>query len=341
MNLILWRSPAKKNGNYEPVVVRGVEPENFLAIEKASLVDGGYDDNFMLVGQGLSNRLDIRIGESLTITGSTSPAIIESTITGIFSSETASDEEILIPLSYARNLMGLGGDHVVIIRVKTEDQERLIDYLNEEEYSVVVGTVGGSIQVNKNETYEQKVAQELAIKYTDTSQFRATNQSFISTFIQRGASTVGVVVIGFIALNAILTFIGITAILARAVIERKKDIGILAAIGAGKRAIYFMLLKELLIISIIASGIGVAIGFISAVIVQNLNLIVAFGHTIQPMIDLTLFVITFFVAIIIGCISGLLVSSIILAEKPSKLMRDIEDVEEGEEVEPLTDAIGV
>ncbi len=331
----------KKNGNYEPVVVRGVEPENFLLMEKADLLKGGYDDNFMLVGEGLSNRLDIRIGEYLTITGSTSPAILESTVTGIFSSETASDDQILIPLSYARNLMGLGGDHVTIIRVKTEDQERLIDYLNEEEYSVVVGTVGGPITVNKNETYEQKVAQDLAIKYMDPSQFRATNQSFIGTFVQKGANTVGVVVLGFIALNAILTFIGITAILARAVIERKKDIGILAAIGAGKKAIYLLLLKDLLIISIIASGIGVAIGFVSAVIVQNLNLIVAFGHTIQPMIDLTLFIITFFAAIIIGCVSGLLVSSIILTERPSRLMRDIEDVGEGEETEPLTDAIGV
>jgi ABC-type antimicrobial peptide transport system permease subunit len=125
------------------------------------------------------------------------------------------------------------------------------------------------------------------------------------------------------------------------VIERKKDIGILAAIGAGKRAIYLMLLKELLIISIIASGIGVAIGFVAAQTVQNLDLIVAFGHTIQPMIDLTLLVITFFVAIIIGCLSGLLVSSIILTERPSRLMRDIEDAADGEETEALIKAIGV
>jgi len=102
-----------------------------------------------------------------------------------------------------------------------------------------------------------------------------------------------------------------------------------------------MLLKELFIISIIASGIGVLIGFITAQIVHNLDLIVAFGITIQPTIDLALFIITFFVAIIIGCTSGLIVSSIILTERPSKLMREIEDVEEVAEAETLAEAIGV
>jgi ABC-type antimicrobial peptide transport system permease subunit len=77
---------------------------------------------------------------------------------------------------------------------------------------------------------------------------------------------VGVVVLGFITLNACLTFIGITAILGRGVIERRKDIGILAAIGANKKTIYLVLLKDLLIISTIASGIGVILGFITAVI---------------------------------------------------------------------------
>jgi ABC-type lipoprotein release transport system permease subunit len=332
----------RKNNEYEPVIIRGVEPENFFGIENAKLLEGGYENEFMLVGEGLSNRAGLHNGDSVTITGSTAPAILELTVTGIFSSEASSNNQILIPLSCARKLMGIGKDDVIAIRVKTEDQQDLIDFLTREEYSVVVSTESGiPISVNENKTYEEKIAEDLAIKYTDADKFSASNQSFVSTFVQKGAGTIGVVILGFITLNALLTFIGITAILARAVIERKKDIGILAAIGADKKAIYLLLLKELLIISIIASGIGVVIGFISAVIVQDLNLIVAFGVTIQPTIDLSLFIITFFVAIIIGCSSGLMVSSIILTERPSKLMREIEDVEEVAEAETLTEAIGV
>ncbi len=332
----------RKSNEYEPVIVRGVEPENFLQIEDAKLLEGDYNNHFMLMGEGLSKRTGIDMGHSVTITGSTAPAILENTVTGIFSSETSSNNQILISLSCARKLAGLSGDDVLTIRVKTDDQQKLIDFLTEEEYSVVISGEGGiPIPVNENKTYEQQIAEDLAIKYTDADKFSASNQSFVSTFVQKGAGTVGVVILGFIALNALLTFIGITAILARAVIERKKDIGILAAIGADKKAIYLMLLKELLIISIIASGIGVLIGFISAQIVQNLDLIVAFGITIQPTIDLALFIITFFVAIIIGCTSGLIVSSIILTERPSKLMREIEDVEEVAEAETLAEAIGV
>lgn len=332
----------RKNMKHEPVIVRGIEPENFLDIENARMVKGGYSGNFMLIGEGLSRRLGIQMEDSVTITGSTAPAILELTVTGIFSSDTSSNDQILIPLSYARKLMGLDEDDVLIIRVKTDDRQKLIGFLTERGYSVIVSRKDGMpIPVNENKTYEERIAEDLAIKYTDTADFSASNQSFVSTFVQKGASTIGVVVLGFITLNALLTFVGITAILARAVIERKKDIGILAAIGADKKAIYKVLLKDLLIISTIASGIGVIIGFVSAEIIQNLDIIVAFGHTIQPTIDLALLVITFFIAIIIGCTSGLIVSSIILTTRPSTLMREIEEIEEVTETETLEEAIGV
>ena len=52
--------------------------------------------------------------------------------------------------------------------------------------------------------------------------------------------------LGFILLEVALTFIGIAAILNRAVIEKKRDIGILTAIGANKANIHFLLLKDML-----------------------------------------------------------------------------------------------
>lgn len=333
---------SRKTGNYEPVLVRGVDPIYFLEIENAEMQKGDYNDNFMLAGEDVYNRMDLKIGQGITITGSTHPAIFEGTLSGIFSSKTSSNDQILIPLASARKLMGLSGDNVLTIRVKTDDEQQLIDLLTEEEYSVLVSkTDGPPISVNQNKTYEEIIAEELAFKYHETERFKASNQSFISTFIQKGSGTVGVVVLGFITLNAILTFIGITAILGRGVIERRKDIGILAAIGADKKTIYLILLKDLLIISTIASGIGVILGFITAVVVQNMNLIVAFGMTIQPSIDLLLFIATFFVAIIIGATSGLLASSMILTQKPSKLMQETEDVKEEVKTETLSEAVGV
>jgi ABC-type lipoprotein release transport system permease subunit len=333
---------SRKSGEYQPVLVRGVDPSNFLKIENAEMQSGDYAGNFMLAGEGVAKRLGIIIGNSITITGSTHPSILEGTVSGIFTSPTSSNDQILIPLASARKLMGLSGDNILSIRIKTENEQKLIDFLTEEEYSVLVSKKDGiPVSVNHNKTYEEQIAEELAFKYSDTEKFSSSNQSFISTFIQKGSGTVGVVVLGFIVLNALLTFIGITAILGRGVIERRKDIGILAAIGANKRTIYFVLLKDLLVISTIASGIGVILGFITAVFVQNMDLIVAFGITIQPSIDLVLFVVTFFVAIIIGCTSGLLASSLILTERPSKLMQETEDVKEEMKTETLTEAVGV
>jgi ABC-type lipoprotein release transport system permease subunit len=332
----------RKTGDYEPVLVRGVEAENFLKIEDAVLQKGDHEDHFMLVGESLSNRLGLNIGNGLTITGSTHPAILEGTVSGIYKSQSSTNDQILIPLESARKLTGLSGDNVLTVRVKTDNEQKLIDFLTEEEYSVIVSKKDGiPISLNENKTYEEQLAEDLAIKFWETEKFRASNQSFISTFIQKGSGTVGVVVLGFIPLNALLTFIGTTAILARGVIERKKDIGILAAIGANKRTIYLVLLKDLLIISVIASGIGVLLGFVTAVVVQNMNLIVAFGITIQPSIEISIFIITFLVAVVIGCTSGLLVSSVILTEKPSKLIRETEDTKEEIKTETLSEAIGV
>jgi ABC-type antimicrobial peptide transport system permease subunit len=253
-----------------------------------------------------------------------------------------SNNEILISLTDAAKLAGISSDTVLTIRVKTSDNEKLIDFLKEEQYSVVVGSGGSNpIVINENKSYEQTVAESLAIKYAEPDEFKTTNESFVSTFIQEGTNTIGAVIIGFIGLNATLTFIGITAILSRGVIERRKDIGILSAIGADKKTIYLLLLKDLLIISIIASGVGVALGFTCAQIVQNFDLVVAFGHVITPDINLTLFLLTFIIAIVIGCASGLFVSAVTLSAEPSQLINEIEDTTNDFEAESLPEAVGV
>lgn len=334
----------KDEDAYEPVFIRGVEFENFLKLENAELSKGSIEnqDCFLMLGESLGDRIGYQVGDFITLTGSVKPAILELTVSGIFSSDMPSNNEILISLRDVAKLAGISRENVLTIRVKTDDRDQLIEYLKEEEYSVVVGTGGSNpIVINENRTYEQSVAESLAIKYAEPEEFQTTNESFVSTFIQEGTNTIGAVIIGFIGLNAILTFIGITAILARGVIERRKDIGILAAIGADKKTIYLLLLKDLLIISVIASGIGVILGFMCAQIVENMGLIVAFGHVITPESNLTLFFITFVIAVIIGCASGLFVSSVTLSAEPRQLIMEIEDTLEDSEVESLPKAVGV
>jgi ABC-type lipoprotein release transport system permease subunit len=124
---------SRKTGKYEPVLVRGVEPANFLKIENAEMQKGDYKDNFMLAGESVYNRLGLKIGKGITITGSVHPAILEGTLSGIFSSKTSSNDQILIPLASARKLMGLSSEKVLTIRVKTDDEQQLIDLLTEEE----------------------------------------------------------------------------------------------------------------------------------------------------------------------------------------------------------------
>jgi len=330
------------SGDLEPVIVRGVEPDRFFEIDRGRLIRGEKDqgDSFTIIGAELAGRASLHIGDRLVLTGSTVPALLETTITGVFESPTQADDEILISLDDARLLAGLKGDNVLIIRAETADFDRLVDFLESNDISTSVSREGTApLTLNDKTPYEEQVAQQLGISYSDVSQLHKSNQSFVSTFIRNGIATIGTVIIAFIGLNVALTFIGSTAILGRGILERRKDLGILVSLGASRRDVYFLLTKNFLIISILASGLAVILGFLIGLVVDHLGILVLFGHTVPPILSAEIFLGTFLGSVAIITISGLVIGYIILQEETHRLIRDLDTTQSYVELQTLEELL--
>lgn len=314
--------------NNEPIMVRGVEPDSFLRIEDAECKEK-INEKFVLVGKGLAKRFNFGINDTFILTGSIVPVIMELTITSIYSTSTPSNDELLVPLPTARKLVSLADNNVLAIRIKTHNRNELIDFLERGEYKIVVGDAAGySISLNNN-GYEEVVS-SLGIRYSLFGKIEVANESYTSIIVQKSAGNVRVVIFGFIVLEAALTFIGIVAILNRAVIEKKRDIGVLAAIGANKANIHFLLLKDLLKISIVSSIIGIIFGYIGVEIVKRFNLIMILGHSIQPVISPILILEILVITIVLSCSCGLIVNKNVLESEPHQLLQEIDSSAENE-----------
>ena len=105
---------------------------------------------------------------------------------------------------------------------------------------------------NYNERMEQQGAEDKVITYTDMV---GTLMSSVSDII----NVISYVLIAFVAISLIVSSIMIGVITYISVLERKKEIGILRAIGASKRNISEVFNAETFIIGLLAGIIGIVI----------------------------------------------------------------------------------
>jgi len=324
----------------QPIVVRGVNLDDFLEIENSMIIDGQVDnpDRFAVIGKRLAGRISLDIGDRFLLTGSSSSAFFQLEISAIYAGNY-SEDELLVPLSYARKMAGLSEYDALFIRVKTTNQTALVEELVTQEQPVIVtNSAGSTTSVNTNISEEEKIQQQLAIKYLDTARFKASNGSYVSMFVQEGTNSIRVVVGTFIILDGALAFIGSAAIISRAIIERRNELGILSAIGANRRQIMKMILRDLLLISTVASLSGVILGYLVVTWVEDAGLLLMFGETIHATINAQLLVALCAISICIHVCSGLLVGSALTKARPRSLMQD-SDIMQKEDQSPTLDAV--
>lgn len=118
----------------QPVVFRGAEPSDFFALEEAELVAGRQPNaSFeILAGDKAAERLDLTTGDLLTLVGTFRPKLAEVQLVGIFHSEEATTDELLLPLSLARELSSKSYGEVSIIRLRSSTPETFAGWLSPE-----------------------------------------------------------------------------------------------------------------------------------------------------------------------------------------------------------------
>jgi ABC-type lipoprotein release transport system permease subunit len=307
----------------EPVFVRGVVLEQFLRMDGASLLSGAVNETwrFAVVGEGLAGRLGIGVGSRVVLTGSVSPSVMELNVTGIYTSANGTSD-LLIPLWMARSLCGLDEGTVHAMRLRATNSTAVAEFLEGTGSPVVISHGSGSVSTPINTNVTVTPEQQLALRYLDSPSFKASNGSYVSLFVQEGTENIQVVVWGFVVLEGALTFVGTVAVLARGFASKRRDIGVLSAIGASRGRIVLLALGEVAPVALVACAVGVAGGIGAAMLARDMGAVVMFGQAVEPTITLGIALAIFASTLAIALVAGAAAAYSHASAKPETSMRE-------------------
>jgi putative ABC transport system permease protein len=236
-------------------------------------IDGQWysdDANECVVGATFARKNKIRIGDAVSLaTGAVTKIPTSFRVTGILTSGGPEDDSILVPLSEAQFLAGQLGQYrklYVSALTKPEDSFARRDpkSMNADEFerwscSPYVSSIAYSVQQ--------------ALPGTDVRVIRrvAEGEGNILTHVRTLLWLVT-----FAALLAAALAVGASS--AASVIERRSEIALMKAIGAGRASVGFLLAAEQLLLAVVGGGIGYALGIVLARVVGE----TIFGAAPEP-----------------------------------------------------------
>ncbi|MBM4288360.1 MAG: ABC transporter permease [Deltaproteobacteria bacterium] len=208
----------------QPVTVVGILPEPMKQFKNWQVEKGEYrlDRESLVVGFSIAKQFELKTGDKLTIRGT------EFLLSGILKEMGNRDDLVIyLDLTTAQKLYGVG-DKVSFIAVKVDDITRIEQYSQEIQERANVAVVSD----------KQLIKSVMAIVGT----VRNTLQMI---------AAVAVLAAAFGIINTMLT----------AIHERKREIGILQALGGKRRTIFFLFLYESALYGIVGGVVGLIAGF--------------------------------------------------------------------------------
>lgn len=167
------------------------------------------------------------------------------------------------------------------------------------------------------DAYSQKMKdsnqEEKAIVYTDLV---GTLMSSVTTII----NAISYVLIAFVAISLVVSSIMIGVITFISVLERKKEIGILRAIGASKKNISSVFNAETFIIGLLAGGMGVGITLLLLIPINSIIHSLT-GRPISGSLPISSAIILILLSIILTLIGGLIPSKKAAKSDPVEALR--------------------
>lgn len=120
----------------EILTLRGVS-EEFFELQELEKVDGENVPSMgeCLLGIRAYKRIGKEIGEYITLRSTQEPVLYEFRVTGVYRSNSPLDDEVIVPIDYARSMNGLPLESSTLIRVKLAEgaisQESLREMVSE------------------------------------------------------------------------------------------------------------------------------------------------------------------------------------------------------------------
>ena len=270
-------------------------------------VDGRWFDDQAsecLVGKSLAARLGVKVGDQLSI-HAFDPSI-GFKITGILSSGGPEDDAVIVPLNRAQLLAGKPGEYrrlYVSALTKPED-----DFARRNPSTMNAA----DLERWSCSPYASSIAYQIqqVLPGVDARVIRRVAEGE-GTILTRVRTLLWLAT--FAALLAAVLAVGASS--AASVIERRSEIGLMKAIGAGSGTIGFLLAAEQLLLAFVGGGVGYALGIILARLLGER----IFGVAPEPSI------LVFVVVIVLAAIVTLLGSAIPLRRasryEPAPILR--------------------
>jgi len=205
----------------------------------------GDESRDVLVGERLAARLGEKAEDSLTVGGRPLH------VSGILSTGGAEDDEIVAPLSLAQEILGKPG---AVRRVYVSALTKPEDAFARRDPKSLSGAIYDRWYCTP---YPQAIALQLteAIPHSHAEQIRQVvqNEGAVLTRIEG--------LIFLITLAALFaSALAVSAAMATTIFERRAEVGLMKALGAGKLAVASIFLAEAALLALLGGAVGFGIG---------------------------------------------------------------------------------
>ncbi len=215
--------PVTVLGTNDPTDLASTQGGGTFTLKSGQVFSSGSSDSVAVIGTALADKNNLKVGSTFKAYGKTVK------VTGIFNSGNDFSNGLLImPLKTVQVLSGQKGD-VTNATVTVDSVENLSSTTQ-----AIKTSLGSSADVTSSEDQEQNVVAPLE------------NVKSISVYSLIGAVVAGAVII-------LLTMIMIVR-------ERRREIGVLKAIGASNFKVISQFMSEAVTFTILAAVIGIIIG---------------------------------------------------------------------------------
>src|SRR3954470_10869081 len=215
-------------------------------------VSGAWPDDSsrdVLVGERLAARLNVKSGETIPLSGR------RLHVAGILSTGGAEDDQVVAPLSVAQEILGKPD---VMKRVYVSALTKPEDAFARRDPKSLSGAIYDRWYCTP---YPQAIALQLteAVSHSHAEQIRQVSQN-------EGAVLTRIEGLNFLITLAALfaSALAVSAAMATAIFERRKEVGLMKALGAGKLMVASVFFAEATLLALIGGVVGFGVGTLLA-----------------------------------------------------------------------------